>query len=58
MGGQCLKGQSNSDQELLNEKRKREYYLNLQTTNSNSNNEIGAENYDIREQKKVGYGHI
>ena len=38
---------------MRDEKSRREYYLNM-----NSNGIVGTSNYDITEQKRVGYGHI
>ena len=42
--------------DLRDEKTKKDYYLNI--ANSNSENDVGAINYDITEKKKIGFGAI
>ena len=55
MGASCVKTNNTAAIDLRDEKTKKEYYLNLKT---NDQNEHGEGNYDIKEQKRVGYGHI
>ncbi len=55
MGAQCFKS-GNNGVDLRDEKTKREYYLNM--VGQSDNNEIGAPNYDITEQRLIGYGTI
>lgn len=53
MGANCVKGNSSSI-DLRDENVKKEYYLNITKNQS----DVGANNYDIIQQKKVGYAHI
>ena len=58
MGAKCIKGSKDSAlDDLRDEQTKKEYYLNI-TNNDSNEKDIGAHNYDILEQKKVGYAHI
>lgn len=50
----CTKATTNHDDlcDLRDDKARREYYLNL------NNGDVGTNNYDIKEKRRVGYGHI
>ena len=62
MGNQCVKTNPGTDiMDMRDEKSRREYYLNMNQNGGPSNGEnsaLGQDNYDIREQRLVGYGHI
>lgn len=64
MGSQCVKtNPSRTDiMDMRDEKSRREYYLNMNQNGGPQNggepSALGQENYDIREQRLVGYGHI
>ena len=58
MGANCLKGSSsNRNIDMTDEQTRKEYYLNMRSLDETDSNNIGAENYDIKEKKCVGYGH-
>ena len=53
MGNECAKTNPQTDLlDMREEKKRREYYLNM------NNNGVGISNYDITENRRVGYGHI
>ena len=62
MGGNCAKAKFTDHLDLRNEKTKRDYYLNVTNNNNKANDpeqgEVGHANYDIVEQRLVGYSHI
>ena len=62
MGNQCVKTNPGTDiMDMRDEKSRREYYLNMRDEgpqNGGEGSALGQENYDIREQRLVGYGHI
>ncbi len=60
MGNSCFKSnKANSDLDQLNdEKKKRDYYLNIKDDNAFVDEDVGQSNFDIVENKPVGYAHI
>ena len=55
MGLHCGKqGQDNALDLREDEQKRKEYYLNIPSLQ----NDLGAANFDIKENKRVGYGKI
>lgn len=62
MGNQCAKAGTGADiLDMRDDKDRRAYYLNQQPEpgiRNSKKRELSSPNYDITEQKRVGYGHI
>ena len=65
--GTCTKASTADPLAQMSEEKRKEYYLNINKKRKNGPinrpnqfeyNEIGTHNYDIIEQKRVGYAHI
>ena len=52
MGNNCLKSSGGDNLDLrMNEKVKKDYYLNIPSQNKDDDQGVGASNFDIREGK-------